>query len=206
MKIRIAFIVFAGILSLSPMSYSAETQEQEVCSNKKECDLPAMFYEKYFTFKQAKGTEISFDLDRDIRRNIFMKTLTFSGSGNYFVPHIYVKYYKEDNREFKKYEDYLEANSKDIFNIPDNNLLSFEPLVQTKVNKRKAYVIVRKKYRFKDYHSKTSAGAWEKEKIYVIPAEKGFYVLHYSAEESEYSKHIKAFEKLVKSFKGKISN
>ena len=202
MQKKIIFLFLSAIISI--IIVSAAAAHQESCMDKKSCKLTGIFYEKYFKLGFIKNTSVSFNIDRDIRHKIYMKTISFPSEGHYFIPHIYVKYYQEDNKEFKTYNDYIEANSKDIFGLTDNNLLSFDPVSEVKIKRKTAYIIGRKKYRFTDYHSKTSKGAWEKEKIYVIPASKGFYVLHYSAEESEYPKHIKEFEKLVKSFKGKM--
>ena len=42
----------------------------------------------------------------------------------------------------------------------------------------------------------------KKAKYYVIPAKKGFYVIRYGNRESEFDKHISAFEEIAKSFNG----
>ena len=161
------------------------------------------FYDQFFTFKLAGKWDKDFDIDSNKRRNVYFIRAYKMSSGR-LATNIFVKYYTGEKAQFTAAEQYIEANSKDIFGNTESNVFVFEPVSFAKVNGKKTSVIQRKIFQFFNYHSKSSDGAWRKEKIYVIPAEKGFYVLHYSAEESEYPKHVKEFEKLVKSFKGKM--
>ena len=161
------------------------------------------FYNQFFTFKLAGKWDKDFDIDSNKRKNIYFIRAYKMSSGR-LATNIFIKYYNGEKAQFTAAEQYIEANSKDIFGNTESKIFVFEPVSFAKVNGKKTSVIQRKIFQFFNYNSKSSDGAWRKEKIYVIPASKGFYVLHYSAEESEYPKHIKEFEKLVKSFRGKM--
>ena len=68
---------------------------------------------------------------------------------------------------------------------------------------RRAFELAREKLVFLHPETKSDESVQLKEKIYVLPAKAGFYVLHFSAEKPAFEESLPVFEKVAKSFKGK---
>ena len=52
--------------------------------------------------------------------------------------------------------------------------------------------------------SKSDESVQMKEKMYVLPAKDGFYVLKFSAPKTAFAANLPVFEKIARSFKGKF--
>lgn len=109
-----------------------------------------------------------------------------------------IKYYSVDSG--KKYEDFIEINSKTADGKLEGPNEKYEPVKNINILDRKAFEINRL---FKEFVS-IEAGSeqyWLKERIIVIPAKKGFYTITYSSPEKSFSKYKNIFDNIVKSFR-----
>lgn len=158
----------------------------------------------YYSYEMPKEWSEYSDGAKCKSRGAYFTALSAPETGDVFSTDIYLFYYSPENAQFPEYAKYINANSRNIFGETETQTEKYEPVKEITFEGKKAFLLERKNKSFANNHSKSSESAWKKERIYVIPAEKGFYVLHYSAEEGEYDKHIRTFEKLAKSFKGKI--
>ena len=79
----------------------------------------------------------------------------------------------------------------------------FEPAKDIKLSGRKALLLSRERMVSLHPKSKSDETVQLKEKLYVLPAQDGFYVLHFSAQKTAFIANLPVFEKIAKSFKGK---
>ena len=109
-------------------------------------------------------------------------------------------YLNEDNP--KAYKEYIEASTG------KKSAISYK-MKKIRLAGRKSFEI-QTVFEAKDVPSNIrmniDSGMYDKitkkAKYYVIPAKKGFYVIRYGNKESEFDKHISAFEEIAKSFNG----
>ncbi|MFA6433995.1 MAG: hypothetical protein WCW52_04805 [Elusimicrobiales bacterium] len=116
---------------------------------------------------------------------------------------IYVSYYAKDNADFSGYKDFIERNSANILGETKNERESYSPVKQIKLNGRAAFELSRAKLAYLHPESKSGESVKLKEKLYVLPAIDGFYVLHFTASAAGFQKSLNIFEKVAGSFKGK---
>ena len=116
---------------------------------------------------------------------------------------IYVSYYLKGNADFLGYEDFILRNSQNALNEPASANNSYEPVKNIKLNGRTASEFSRVKTGPPPPESKSGESARIKEKLYVLPAKRGFYVLRLTASEADFDKHLKVFELVSETFKGK---
>ncbi len=115
---------------------------------------------------------------------------------------IRVKFYLNDNIYFNGYTDFIESNSKDIFGDKKNETDTYGPVEKIKLNGKTAFRFEREIKEYADPESKSGDFVMLREKFYVIPSEKGFYILHFMVSSSAYSKYLPIFEETVYSFRG----
>ncbi|MCX7905197.1 MAG: hypothetical protein N2446_00670 [Elusimicrobiales bacterium] len=111
---------------------------------------------------------------------------------------ISIKYYSSQSG--KKYDEFIELNSKTADGKLEGPNEKYEKVKEISLDGRKAFEINRKLKEFSSIDS-SSDSYWLKEKIIVIPAKVGFYVITYSAEEKSFSKNQNVLENIIKSFK-----
>ncbi len=116
---------------------------------------------------------------------------------------IYVSYYLKGNADFLGYEDFIVRNSQNALNEPESAKNSYEPVKKIKLNGRTASELSRVKTGAPGPESKSGESARVKEKLYVLPAKRGFYVLRLTASEADFDRHLKVFELVAETFKGK---
>ena len=116
---------------------------------------------------------------------------------------IFVSYYARDNEDFAGYEDFIERNSKNVAGETKTERETFEPVKKTLLGKRAGFELSRERLVYLHPESKSDESVKLKEKLYVLPAKEGFFVLHFSAPEAAFLKNLKVFEQVAASFKGK---
>lgn len=115
---------------------------------------------------------------------------------------IFVSYYAKDNEDFNGYEDFIRRNSKNVAGETKTARETYEQPKNTVLGGRKAVLLARDRMVYLHPESKSDESVRLKEKLYVIPAKEGFYVLHFSAEAAAFAGNLAVFEKVAKSFKG----
>lgn len=116
---------------------------------------------------------------------------------------IFVSYYLKDNEDFNGYEDFVKRNSRNVAGETKNSREVFEPAKDMTLAGRRALMLSRERVVSLHPKSKSDETVQLKEKLYVLPAKDGFYVLHFSAQKTAFLANLQIFEKLAKSFKGK---
>lgn len=115
---------------------------------------------------------------------------------------IFAAYYAKDNKDFKDYRDFLERNARDAIGRTDTPTRKYSPVKEGTLNKKKAFSFERDVKEFLHPNGDSDAFVMVREKFFVLPAGEGFYVLHYYAPKSVYSRHLAVFNKVAASFKG----
>lgn len=108
-----------------------------------------------------------------------------------------LKYYSPQSG--KKYEDFIQLNSKAADGRLETANEKYEKLKEITINDRKAFEINRKLKEFESMDSNLSY--WLKERIIVIPAKSGFYTITFSSDERNFSKHKIVFDNILKTFR-----
>jgi len=156
----------------------------------------------YFSCGAPDGWSMVREKDRDEEYEIY--EIEFLAPRSARSPAtIRVSYYAKDNPDFSGYEDFVESNSQNILGETKSERENYEPVKKIKLNGRKAFELSRTKMTYLNPESKSEESEQRKDKIYVLPAKEGFYVLKFSAPAAAFIKNLPVFEKIAKSFKGK---
>ncbi len=115
---------------------------------------------------------------------------------------IFVSYYAKDNADFNGHQDFINSNSKNAMGETKNSRETYEPVKEIKLSGRRAQLLERERKVFLFPQSKSDESVQIKEKIYVLPAKAGFYVLHFKAPSEAYPKYLPVFERVAGSFRG----
>jgi len=118
--------------------------------------------------------------------------------------YIYVSYFAEDNEDIPTYQEFVRVNSQNVLmRGKTSEWEKYEPVKEATVAGRKAYIVARNCRHFLHPNSKNDDYVMKKEKMYVFPAQKGYYVVRYAADADYFNENIKRFEAIAASFKGK---
>jgi len=118
--------------------------------------------------------------------------------------YIYVSYFAENNEDIATWQEFVRVNSQNILRRgKTTEWEKYEPVRETVLAGRKAYVVARNCRHFLNPNSKDDSYVMKKEKMYVLPASKGYYVIRYASDEKSFNENIKAFESIAASFRGK---
>lgn len=115
---------------------------------------------------------------------------------------IFVSFYAKDNEDFNGYRDFVKSNSSNVAGETKTSRENYQPVKNVKVAGRKAKLLVRERQVFLFPNSKSDDSVKIKEKLYVLPAKAGFYVLHFKAPSEAYPAYLPVFERVAESFKG----
>lgn len=115
---------------------------------------------------------------------------------------ITVSYYAKDNEDFNGHEDFIKRNSRNVAGETKNSRENYEPVKNIALGGRKGFELSRERLVFLHPETKSDESVQLKEKLYVLPAKAGFYVLHFSAEKGAFLANRAVFERVAKSFKG----
>ena len=157
----------------------------------------------YFTCSVPSGWELKRDKDNDEKYRIYEIELVGTRSGKVSTT-IYVSYYAQDNEDFNDYKDFVHRNSTNALGETSNAREQYSPVKNIKLAGRAGFLLERARSIFLHPESKSDESADMKEKLYILPAKEGFFVLHFTADKAFYDANLKVFEKVAASFKGKI--
>jgi len=116
---------------------------------------------------------------------------------------VFVSYYAKDNEDFTDYQNFISRNSKNVMGETKSTREKYEPLKKTKLSGRNGFELSNEVMEYLHPQSKSDESVQMKEKMYVLPAKEGFYVLKFSAEKAAFIANLPVFEKIAKSFRGK---
>lgn len=200
-----AFKIFAsvGILLGQPDAVLALVPT-DMTGNAKDTTeyIPYCMDSSYFSCDIPSGWSQSRDEEEDAEYRIYEILLGGPESDKVSVD-IRVSYYAGDNEDFAGHADFIERNSKNILGETQNAREMYEPVKKTMVGKHVAFELARERMEYLHPQMKSDASAEVKEKLYVIPAADGFYVLHYSAPKTLFAKYLPVFEHIRTSFKAR---
>lgn len=155
----------------------------------------------YFSCGIPAGWTMERDKARDAEYKIYEIALTAPQPAKTPVT-IHVSYYAKDNADFDGYEDFIARNSQNVLGETKSERETYEPVKKIKLNGRPAAELSRAKTAYLHPENKSDESVKLKEKLYVLPARNGFYVLHFTASETAFPKYLKVFEQVAGSFKG----
>lgn len=116
---------------------------------------------------------------------------------------LFVSYYAGDNGDFDGYTDFIERNSSNALGETRNARENYGPVKKTVLGRRKVFELERERMVYLNPESKSDASVLLKEKLYILSAKDGFYVLHFTAPETLFLKYLPVFERVSRSFKGR---
>jgi len=153
----------------------------------------------YFTCQVPAGWEAGRDKASEAKNKIY--ELELLGPRVESAPvMIYAAYYAKDNGDFKTYDEFIERNSKDAIGRTETPTRKYTPVKETALNGIKAFSFEREVKEFLHPESTSEESVRVREKIYVLPAKEGFFVLHYYSPVSAFNKHLPVFKKLISTF------
>ena len=152
--------------------------------------------QNYFSCDIPAGWELVRDKDRDEDYKIYEIQLV-KGSAS-----IFVSYYAADNEDFNDYRDFIKRNSVNVLGEMRNARENYEPVKEKTIGTRKGFELMRERLVYLHPQSKSDESMSLKEKHYVLPAQKGFYVLHLNAPKAIFPETVQVFEKIADSFQG----
>jgi len=155
----------------------------------------------YFSCLVPAAWSLERDKDKDEEYKIYEIQLLAPKTGK-APTSIFVSYYAKDNGDFNDYEDFVRRNSSNVAGETKTTRELYEPVKNISFGGRKAQLLARERMVFLHPESKSDESVQLKEKLYVLPAKEGFYVLHFSAPKDSFLANQAVFEKVVKSFKG----
>ena len=156
----------------------------------------------YFSCSVPADWSLERDEEKDEQYNIYEIQL-LAPKAEKAPTSIFVSYYAKDNADFNGYEDFVKSNSSNVAGETKNSREVFEPAKKITLSGRKALLLSRERMVSLHPKSKSDETVQLKEKLYVLPAQDGFYVLHFSAQKTAFIANLPVFEKIAKSFKGK---
>lgn len=157
----------------------------------------------FFTCSIPSDWSVEHDADKDAEYKIYEIQL-IAPKGDKAPVFIYVSYYAKDNEDFNNYEDFVRRNSRNVAGETRNKRELYETPKKIELSGRKAVELVRERMVYLHPETKSDDSVQLKEKMYVLPAKEGFYVMHFSAPKAAFITNLKVFEKVAKSFKGKF--
>ncbi|MRR16652.1 MAG: hypothetical protein EG826_09390 [Deltaproteobacteria bacterium] len=151
--------------------------------------------QNYFTCDIPADWELIRDKDKDEDYKIYEIQLV-KGSVS-----IYVSYYAADNADFAGYEDYIRRNSTNVLGETRSAREIYEPVKDIMIGGRKGFELSRERLVYLHPQSKSDESLQLAEKQYVLPAKKGFYVLHLAAPKAVYPESLPVLERIAGSFR-----
>ncbi len=156
---------------------------------------------KYFTCVIPADWTLQRDKDQDEEYKIFEIQL-ISPKASKDTVSIKVSFFAKDNEDFNGYEDFISRNSKNALGETKSARENYAPVKKMALNGRKGFELSSETMEYLHPESKSDESVRMKEKIYVLPAKSGFYVIRFSAPKEDYAATLGVFEKVARSFKG----
>ncbi len=155
----------------------------------------------YFSCLIPADWSLNRDRDSDEQYKIYEIQLIAPRSAKTPIS-IKVSFYAKDNQDFNDYKDFINSNSKNALDETRNAREKYAPVRKIKLNGREGFMLGSERLVYLHPETKSDESALVKERIYVLPAREGFYVLRYSAPKADYNAFYRAFLKVTESFKG----
>lgn len=155
----------------------------------------------YFSCQVPAAWSLERDKDKDEEYKIYEIQLLAPKTGK-APTFINVAYYMKDNLDFNGLKDFVDSNSKNALGETKSARENYDPVKSISLSGRKAQLLARERMVFLHPESKSDESVQLKEKLYVLPAKEGFYVLHFSAPKDSFLANQAVFEKVAKSFRG----
>ena len=157
----------------------------------------------WFSFFLPEDWTVSSDADSDNEYKVYEFKILPPSSSPKLQSVIYLSYYAENNEDISTYQEFIRVNSQNILRRGQTvGWEKYEPVSEKSVAGRKAFVVARNCRHFLHPNSKDDSFVMKKEKMYVMPAKKGYYVIRYGADEYYFGNSIAAFEDIAESFQG----
>lgn len=156
----------------------------------------------YFSCVLPADWEMARDKEQDERYKIFEIRVDAPKSDK-APASIFVTFYANDNKDFNGYKDYIDSNSSNVAGETKSSRENYEAARKIRLAGRKGFQLGSECLRYLNPESKSDESVLLKEKIYVLPAKNGFYVLRFNAPKTLFAEYQPVFEKVAKSFKGK---
>ncbi|MDA8131965.1 MAG: hypothetical protein M0011_10730 [Elusimicrobia bacterium] len=156
----------------------------------------------HFSCLVPESWELKRDKDQDEEYKIYEIELVAPKSAKAPIA-IFISYYSKDNEDFNDYRDYIKRNSRNVAGETKTSRENYAPVKNIRLNDRKGFELSSETLEFLHPESKSDESVALKEKIYVLPAKSGFYVVRFSAPREEFAPNLKVFEKVARSFKGR---
>lgn len=191
------FIITLSILPLLAATACAGAQAKAKAAQYKNFTMD----NNYFSCQVPADWSQERDKDKDEEYKIYEVQLMSPKAGK-APTFIKVSYYSKDNADFNGIKDFVDSNSKNALGETKSARELYEPVKAITLAGRKAQLLARERMVFLHPESKSDESVQLKEKLYVLPAKAGFYVLHFSAPKDLFLSNQSVFEKVAKSFKG----
>jgi hypothetical protein len=196
---KILVLALTAALALGASACAAAPKAGKTAAQK---FVPYAIEGGYFSCEVPEGWSQERSPEQDKEYNIFEVQLL--GPGGKAPTSIFVSYYSADNEDFTDHENFIARNSRNALGQTKGRRETYQPVKKARLAGREAFVLEREKQAFLHPQSKSDESVQLKEKLYVLPAKPGFYVLHFSAEKKAFDKHLASFERAAKSFSGKF--
>jgi hypothetical protein len=157
----------------------------------------------YFSCSVPADWELKRDKEADDEYKIYEIELVAPDPGKGLTT-IFVSYYSKDSDDFAGFQDFIDRNDKNAAGETKNARESYDPVKKTTIAGRKGFELGSERLVYIFPESKSDESEPVKEKIYVLPAKEGFYAMRFSANPAVFPKFLVVFEKIAKSFKGKL--
>jgi len=157
----------------------------------------------YFSCSVPAAWTLERDRDKDEEYKIYEIQLLAPKADKAPVS-IFVSYYAKDNEDFNDFQSFIKRNSKNVLGETKNVRENYSPMKKIKVAGHNGFELSNEIMEYLHPESKSDESVQMKEKMYVLPAKDGFYVLKFSAPKTAFAANLPVFEKIARSFKGKF--
>jgi hypothetical protein len=197
MKIKLFYllIVLFGIPFCSNAGQSGEKDSIEFITYSMDSS--------FFSCKVPSSWYLKRDKDEDEEYRIY-EIMLFAPESDKASVEVDVSYFAGDNEDFNGYADYIERNSKNVIGETKNSRETYEPVKKIVLNERNGFELSSERAVYLNPTTKSDESVELKEKIYVLPAKDGFYVLHFTAPKTLFPKYLPVFEFISLSFNGRL--
>ena len=192
----------AGIVAKTVIPAQIIRDEAEIKTNSNG-EAVRLAKNDWFSFFVPKEWHVSVDAESDNEYKVYEFKIIPAVSSPKMASTIHLSYFSENNKDIATYQEFIRVNSQNVLRRGKTvEWEKYEPVSEKTVAGRKAFVVARNCRHFLHPNSKDDSFVMKKERIYVLPAQKGYYVIRYAADEDYFDKNLAAFEDIASSFKG----
>lgn len=190
--------LFLALVFLSAAAQAKEPVKKEATVKKNQAYEQYSMEGNHFKCAFPKGWAISRDTIADKVEKVYGAEAVGPRTKEGAPVRISVDYYSQENTLFRDSSEYLDRNTKEgIIKIKEDK---YGPVKDVTVAGLKGKIFERETSIYLPPNNPMSVKVAIKEKVSVLAAKEGFYVLRYYAPLSMYAKHLPAYDKALKSF------